>query len=314
MKRYIVVLLGLAGWLTACDSLKQEVDPDLVNAGSEKLVVTCFLAPQDTILVANVALSRPVLGENVSYDTRRKDAVITLSEGSRSVRFKIREGNVPGGFYYYVDPKEFPIEAGKTYTLNVGIADGRKVQAKCTVPHPVIPDDIVLDSALTLRNGFSGKEFLVRLRWLDPSGEKNFYRVGGIFKYRAAPINPRDTTTIRWQSNLIDFRRNRETRDLIDDRGNDGTTLASPRGKFNIGNNDNQTTLAQFLSVYQNAELEIDLLHTDENYYRYHEAVFRQDQTGGNPFAEPILIPTNIEGGLGCFGAYNRSTRSFTLK
>lgn len=48
----------------------------------------------------------------------------------------------------------------------------------------------------------------------------------------------------------------------------------------------------------------MEVYNTDEHYFKYHRSV----QTRGdsdNPFVEPSLIYTNVEGGLGCFGAYN---------
>ena len=60
--------------------------------------------------------------------------------------------------------------------------------------------------------------------------------------------------------------------------------------------------------------LEVYLVNADENYYRYHDAVQRQNRVDGNPFAEPVPIPTNIQGGLGCFGAYTTSTMSMEMK
>jgi hypothetical protein len=56
------------------------------------------------------------------------------------------------------------------------------------------------------------------------------------------------------------------------------------------------------------------LLATDEPYYRYHDAIQRQDRAGDNPFAEPVLIPTNIQNGLGCFAAFNQSSMTVRVK
>jgi hypothetical protein len=56
------------------------------------------------------------------------------------------------------------------------------------------------------------------------------------------------------------------------------------------------------------------LLNVDEAYFRYYDAVERQNQLGDNPFAEPVPVPTNILGGLGCFAGYNRSSLTIELK
>jgi hypothetical protein len=69
-----------------------------------------------------------------------------------------------------------------------------------------------------------------------------------------------------------------------------------------------------WVSTPPSGRLDGYLLNVDENYYRYHDGVARQDEVRDNPFAEPVPIPTNIQGGLGCFGAYNRSTLTLYLK
>lgn len=98
--------------------------------------------------------------------------------------------------------------------------------------------------------------------------------------------------------------------------GPSGTTTISPPP----GTSTNPVSLSadinkvQLSSLFQQAELTYSLLHVDENYYRYHDSILRQSESEGNPFAEPVPIPTNINGGLGCFGGYNRSTVVVKLK
>ncbi|MGM9506455.1 DUF4249 domain-containing protein [Larkinella sp. GY13] len=309
MKNCIAVLCCLSG-LMACESLKQEVDPALINAETEKIVVACFIAPQDTVLTAEVSLSKPVLGENSGYDKRVSNATITLSDGVRSIVFDRRDGQYQGQYYYGADPKKFPVVAGQRYTLTVQIPDGRKVEAVCTVPKAVVPREVVLDSIPTFENGFSGKDYFVRLNWQDPAGEENFYRVAGVYNYLPLQSTYPNAPTPNWVRNLIDYRPNGDDRDLVDDRQRDGEILNSPRGFLRFYGFSQQTLFERV----QRLNCVIDLLHVDANYYQYQEAVLRQSQTGGNPFAEPVLVPTNIQGGLGCFGAYNRSTITAILK
>lgn len=56
------------------------------------------------------------------------------------------------------------------------------------------------------------------------------------------------------------------------------------------------------------------LLHTDEHYFLYHRSVRNASYSQDNPFAEPVLVYTNVEGGLGVFAAYNRTTQVVKLK
>ena len=55
-------------------------------------------------------------------------------------------------------------------------------------------------------------------------------------------------------------------------------------------------------------------MSVDQAYYQFQEAVIRQRRSRNNPFAEPVLIPSNIDGGLGCFAGYNNAILTKTLK
>lgn len=311
MSRYIA-LICFSFLLASCDSLRQEVDPSLITSEPEKLVVACFISPQDTMLVAEVTRSQPVLGENVGYNLRVPNATITLSDGSRSLVFQKIVSKTPDQYYYGADPKNLPIVAGRTYTLTVQVPDGRRVVGQCTVPSAINPASMIIDSVQTIRNGRVNREFFVRLRWQDPVSETNYYRTAGTFNYLPKTTNP-GSPTPGWQQTLIAFGRNGENRGLTDDRGNNGQQLSSGRGFF-TPDYSGQLSLNLLKGMLESAYFSLYLLHTDVNYYRYHEAVLRQNRTGGNPFAEPVLIPSNIEGGLGCFGAFNRTSLEITLK
>ncbi|MGA0557788.1 DUF4249 domain-containing protein [Larkinella sp. VNQ87] len=309
MKKYLLIL-GSFWLLMGCESLKQEVDPGKLNEEVQKLVVACFISPQDTLLTADVRLSRPVLGENIGYNDRVDNATLTLSDENRSAVFERRSGQYQGQYYYAIDPKNFPIVAGRRYTLTVQIPDGRKVEAHCTVPAPVVADRIVFDSIPTFKNGFSGTDYFVRLYWQDPAGQPNFYRVAGTFSYLSKRPDYPNAPEPSWAQNLLDFRRNEDTRDLVDDRQRDGEVLGSSRGFVSLYGGNPQGAF-QYLDK---ATITVDLLHVDANYFQYHQAVQQQSQASGNPFAEPVLVPGNIQGGLGCFGAYNRTQLSVDLK
>lgn len=308
-------LLGLV-FVSSCDSLRQEVNPDRLTKEPEKVVVSCFISPQDTVLAASVTRSQPVLGVANRSFLDIQNAVVTLSDGSRSIT--LRYGSTPQsgfqapGSYYSARASELPIVAGRTYTLRVEVPDGRRVEATCTVPENVVINSVLLDSATVNRFDGPTKEYYARVRWRDPAGQSDFYRAAGDNAYevigqiyRGGNQPPRDTVYQSGGSWYFD------NGALVSDAGNDGQLLASERGRLAVGYS--YTAGRQRISPPK-GPLHIYLLHVDENYYRYHDAVQRQNRVDGNPFAEPVLIPTNIQGGLGCFGAYNRSMLTMELK
>ncbi|WP_370469359.1 DUF4249 family protein [Nibrella viscosa] len=55
-------------------------------------------------------------------------------------------------------------------------------------------------------------------------------------------------------------------------------------------------------------------MNADLNYYHYHETLRRALRAVDNPFAEPLPLPGNIQGGLGCFAAFSRVSITFRFR
>ena len=308
---YPLIVVYLFFSLISCDSLRQEVDPDRLNREAAKLVVTCFLSPQDTVLAAKVARSETVLGESTGYfnaGVNVADATVMLLEGGRSatLRYDAKLG------YYRAATSQLPIIAGRTYSIIVQTPAGERAEASCIVPESVTLSDIVLDSAITNDFGLTTKRYYARLRWRDPAEKPNFYQLMGDneytlrSRYQPSPNAPVRDTLFRLRGNWS-FDNGSTTTDL----GRNGQDLVSVRGRLAM-------TYAWTNGIQEPSrpmgQLNAHLLNVDENYFRYQDAVERQSGASGNPFAEPVPVPSNIQGALGCFGAYNRSTLTMKLK
>ncbi|GAA4402377.1 hypothetical protein GCM10023187_17390 [Nibrella viscosa] len=280
--------------VSACNNLVQDVNPGNLPKVDKKLVVHGFISPQDTALVVIVGESRPVFGTSAGVRATLAGATVVLSEGTRTITlpFRLQEG------HYSVSTRTFPIRAGQTYRLQVSAPTYQPVQAVCTVPQAIPIRSALLDSAVTNRIFTNQRDlvYYVRMTWQDPAGQTNYYRVAGDVAY---PVDSSRSTAF----SALSFGRGNA---LIADRNQDGQAITSPRGEFPAAVRPGQTRRSYTITAH--------LLHTDRIYYDYHTTVFRQDQTGGNPFAEPVLISGNIEGGLGCFGAFNRTTVTVTLQ
>ncbi|GAB3688034.1 hypothetical protein GCM10027592_02380 [Spirosoma flavus] len=315
MKLNVFVYITLIALLASCDSLRQEVEPKGITQQAEKLVVSCFISPQDTVLTVLLARSSPVLGPSNEY-AYVSGAVVTLSDGVKTITLrdsvpKITFGSGPI-IYYRANASELPIVAGRTYTLKARAYNVPEVTATCTIPNPVALEQILVDSAQSTDFSDGRKDYFARLRWRDAAGQYNFYRIAGSneypqrFTFRPSPNAPPRDTLILYTANWY-F----DNGSLLTDQSRDGQEIISERvrlGATSIFDNGVWTYRAP------TGKLEAYLLNVDENYYRYHDAIGRQNLVRDNPFAEPVLIPSNIQGGLGCFGAYNRSTLIMRLK
>lgn len=304
----IALNLLLVMLMLSCESaFVREVDPGNVPKSAQKLVVHCYISPQDTVLAAVVNRSRAVVGEPNSFrNGSLPGAVVTLSEaGGRSVNFQY-DGS-PGASLYRADPRLFPIQVGKTYSLTVSMPTGESVTATCTVPGPVPISSVQIDS-LPEPNIPNALAYYVKTTWQDPAGVVNYYRVAGDSEYGSVRTDfiqgKRVDVPIRAVGNLF-FGNDGP---YLTDQKLDGRAIKSPLGRIPFGYSDGKINAGR--PVLINAYL----LNTDVNYYRYHESLDRATRSQDNPFAEPSPVFSNIENGLGCFGAYDRSTRSAQLK
>ncbi|MFC5412137.1 DUF4249 domain-containing protein [Larkinella bovis] len=299
----------------ACQNLVTEIDPSNLPPLDRKLVVNGYLSPQDTVLAVSVSGSQTVLGQIItdSVNTVQNATVVIASEGQTITLSYDADRRV-----YTAQTRQFPVLSGKTYTLQVDAPGFETVTSACTVPASVPVSQLVLDSVQT----FSGEgaeprwTYSVRAVWQDPAGETNYYRVAGygesmsrVSRFPTAHIDPTDPTVLT--RGLIGFGRLEQ---FVTDQNQDGQTLVSTRGEvplffdYSFYDDSTQSTYTGNAPFSKPLTIRVSVLQTDENYYQYHRARQQQRQSANNPFAEPILMPSNIEGGLGCFAAYNRST------
>ncbi|CCH00530.1 hypothetical protein FAES_2521 [Fibrella aestuarina BUZ 2] len=307
--------------LSACTNLRTEIDPSELPGEPEKIVVYGYISPQDTILSVRVGRSKPVLGDGAeAVPFNINNATVSINNGTQTVRLTYNSTDQ----VYRVKASTLPIRAGQTYTLDVSTPDGKRVTAQANVPKPIAIQSVRIDSSIVDAGTAWKKSYLMTISWQDPVGEENFYRYGGTFNWnpnQAYPINgqPKPSpVTLR----TIPFQRENTTGNLVTDKNQDGVVLSSQSSSeiVNVSLDDKvpnaQTQVAKIRlgSVYPGATVTAQLLHLDKLYYRYANAVINQRRNRDNPFAEPVLIPTNIVGGLGCFVGYNRTDKAILLR
>jgi hypothetical protein len=64
---------------------------------------------------------------------------------------------------------------------------------------------------------------------------------------------------------------------------------------------------------FPDAKYIFTLKHVSKEYYKYYSTVTLQQSTEGDPFAQPVSIFSNIEGGFGIFARYNESSAGVEL-
>jgi hypothetical protein len=304
--RLILIFLTLS--LAACESLVTDIDQSKLPQVDSKLVVQCFISPQAARTNVVVTESIPLFAEPGLKGGVIRNAVVKLSDGSKEVVVPFDTASQ----LFSIDKSLFSIGAGKTYFLSV--TDGaRSVNATCTVPaNAVAPVTYEIDTSYSGSITSRDTSLTLKMNWYDIAQETNYYRVrASIDLEYSIPdgTNPGDFKEKRVRNRFnFNWDDTIGRNDFRSDVNLDGASFNSPIGRVNLpdpitydfGNGNVFTVYPKSKIV----SITMEVYNTDAHYFKYHRSV----QTRGdsdNPFVEPSLIYTNIEGGLGCFGSYN---------
>ncbi len=314
------VLLTLS--LFSCES-------DIEYKGSEaepKAVIYALLHP-DSLIAVSVAESHSVFQSR--YQTRQiTDAVVRILRDGELLEIltyvapqQVPDYGQPTPYSRYVSAGNKP-EYGRTYRIEVDVPGLPGVYGEAVLPAPV--QVAVADtSSRDIGNGY--RELVIKMRFRDPAGEKNYYRFsatgvkGNYYGDRNEPFNPFTPVNIQWS-------------DLS--YGSLSDPLIAPQQEDDIF--DMYLQNAYFLfqdELIPGREYSLKLtyngIYPDTEYYEFLRACFRLNsitrdlylhlqsysahtQARDNFLAEPVPVYTNVTNGLGVVGAM--STTSDSLK
>ena len=310
------VLSCIAWALASCGPLVETVPEFEPDHNEPKLVVHAYLSPKDTLVRVYVTQSNPMFSET---DRPAESAIVTnatvlLADGVKEAALLYDSTTLSYSVSAY---KIGGIRPGATYRLRVS-DNKRSAEAKTTIPPaPPVIVSYRLDTSYGSPGSYYGRKdttLTVQFTWRDQSGPGGYYRVAGkaflLTDYweegpggRPVVRRGRATIPLQWDNTFGGS-------ELQSDVGSDGEIMHSPIGRVSLKRpvfwTENGTEPGRPVEV---RSITLDLLQTDENYYRYHQSAKAQDIAGDNPFAEPVLLYTNVKGGLGIFASYN----SFSL-
>lgn len=330
MKNILIISI-ITCLFTSCKSLVTDIDIPY----EDRLVVQCFISPQDTLLEVSVTKTAPVIGTIVDGAERYPNilnANVVLSDGQKSVTIPYKTLQLPSSYNadgeyiftararYYLSAKELPIVAGKTYTLKVSAPGFESVEGSCLIPTKVVAEKDISSTQTSITGnigrGQTGTYPSIGVRFKDISGEENFYSIGQFFYQKGTYLDATGAKKLRvnWTTKY----------EYIADKGQENQTIiaqAFDLRSFNNfssfggggnnggqgqqgGGNNNQNNVPVTVTDRYN---EIYVANTDRAYYFYNTAIDKIRRANGNPFAEPVLTYTNIKNGLGVMAGYNQS-------
>ncbi|MCU0468281.1 MAG: DUF4249 domain-containing protein [Arcicella sp.] len=311
--------------LSSCKSLVTDIDIPY----EDRLVVQCFLSPQDTLLEVSVTKTAPVIGtvqDGAERYPNILNATVLLSDGQKTVTIPYQSLPLPSSYNadgeyifttrsrYFLLAKNLPIVAGKTYTLKVSAPGFTSVESACTIPIKVVSEKDISSEQTTVtgtagRGGGATTYPSIQVRFKDIQGEENFYSIGQFFYQKGTYLDATGTKKLRvnWTTKY----------EYISDKGQENqTVVAQPfdlrsfnnftsfGGGGSQGGGGGQQNIAVTVTDRYN---EIYVANTDKAFYYYNTAIDKIRRANGNPFAEPVLTYTNIKNGLGVMAAYNQS-------
>lgn len=169
---------------------------------------------------------------------------------------------------------------GLTYFLNVK-AEGKHLTSSTTIP-PTNP----LDSLWTVPHPENDTLVTLYARYTDPPAEKNFIRY-------FTSVNGEGFYTPAFNSVLDD-------RNLFNV---DGKTFDFPLEKGH--NRAEQFDFSTYTYFAKGDTISVRWAAIDEAHYNFWSTAEYDRNSTGNPFATPIIIKSNISGGLGIWGGYS---------
>ena len=259
-----------------------------------KLVVTCFINPEDTIITAVVRLSQPKFNPSSSSlnEYHIENASVVLSDGNTEV-------TLPYNMYlnaYKINASLFPIQNGKTYYLSVSTPDGKSASAQTTIPGQTLTYN---DLNISLSN--ANRQYDGSLSVSDIAGTINYVAIYPVIAWasKQTALFPIGDTLFDRGTPIYDTDENISKTNyvftLFDRIGN--------QGSYTPENNDTITYVETYFSI----------LNCSKEFYLYNQTVRKAIQGNNNPFSDPVLIYTNINNGLGCFGGFNQTKFSKQL-
>jgi Domain of unknown function (DUF4249) len=342
--KIIIIGMSILG-LNACTKVVE----DITLPYEERLVVTAFIAPQDSLIEIKVSKTSPAIGivPNIVYGQNGQitdpqailNATVTLSDGTRTTIAKLSSIKVLNGVDYntgqqvpgtekkgyFINTKDFPIVAGKTYTLTVSAPNFKDVSATCTVPQnrlitkdiEIIANDKITSYTYPSGTGSGSIKVeqitkVIALKFMDFVGEENFYAISG-FNYSTSKVKPpsgKEFVITNVQSIGFEKGSNYGYTNYLTDYKQDGQFMVTDKTSIFLNSNTNDPNYKE--DPDQKKYVEFFVANTDKNYYEYNRTA--SIRNGDNPFSEPVLTFSNIKNGLGAFGAYNMTVVRLILK
>jgi len=258
----------------------------IVPAGERKLVVGGFLSPTENEHQISLSQTDPLFSTDTPISLANVKLTISSDSSSFSPSYDFNSGT------FQFNNNQFKLENDKNYHLKIVTEDGKMVESDMRTLSNQMP--LVTDLKLnidTLYTDFMYPElqYSLKISWNDLIGEQNYYRL--IANRLLKDFDSNDT--------IVEPLNYFNEYELKDDKGKDGQVLTANFKYIESG------------AMNSPIGFEIILMKVDVNYYNYYRTL--NNYADGDPFAEPVILFSNIQNGLGVFCNFQTEKRRVFL-
>jgi hypothetical protein len=258
----------------------------IVPAGERKLVVGGFLSPSENEHQISLSQTDPLFSTDTPISLANVKLTISSDSSSYSPSYDFNSGT------FQFNNNQFKIENDKNYHLKIVTEDGKMVESDMRTLSNQMP--LVTDLKLNIDTVYTDfmypeLQYSLKISWNDLIGEQNYYR---LIANRLLKDFDSNDTIVEPLSYFNEY-------ELKDDKGKDGQVLTANFKYIESG------------AMNSPIGFEIILMKVDVNYYNYYKTL--NNYADGDPFAEPVILFSNIQNGLGVFCNFQTEKRRVFL-
>jgi hypothetical protein len=284
--RIFLLLFPAAVFLTSCDNLVNGVVRDIdLPPHESQLAASLFLDSRDSAISAIVSSSKGI------YDTGQsksvKDAECILNVGSTTYNWSTMDQYEN---YTELLPDRF---GAPTDSLIFTVNHSDYTSVSATQVFPSAPQvSVELNYGATQLYGEISDELIITLK--DTPGVNQHYIVSIDVHFRTA-LSGQDTSeyyNLYWETEYPNSTRlwGQESALLLSEDGLDRNI------KFSAATGINPIDFAML------HEYRVKVSALSEEMYLFYKSYAAYENANGNPFAEPVVLYSNMSNNMGCFG------------
>ncbi len=308
----VFVLVLLLFW--SCEEVV-ELDVDFEPG----LVVVSEIAPDRPVQLA-LSRSRPILSQAPTEYVVADQVTIINRETNQLTDLFLQEPikdtlNPDFEVYpYYFSGEEVIDAAANTYDLNIKVAGEELITASTTIPNPVSITSLSLRDYGESDDPREDDTYDIKFDLSFSHNERmaENYHLVFYFEYILEVIEETDTNyfvlsqvpTVQSLTMSTPYTSDFENGILI--KGEDlASGLNSLEAVLSVNFNKDSSPFAP--------QLVVELRNTNADYHNYHFSLTRQRSQRDSILSQAILVPSNINNGLGVFSGYNYASEAIEL-